>query len=128
MKKIITFSLPCVILYICLLGGSNVSCNKPSDCKVIVTVLDSGSNAPVVGATVKLYANINPPGQIQGVATTDGSGNANFDFQLPAIFDVQVTKAVTPKSPHNFTTLSGTGLVQLQVGGTVTSTITVDSM
>ena len=120
--------MPGVILYIFLLGGSNVSCNKPSDCKVIVSVLDSGSNAGVSGATVKLYANINPPGQIQGVATTDGSGNANFDFQLPAIFDVEVTKTLTPKPPHNFTKLYGSGLVQLQVGGTVTSTITVDSM
>jgi hypothetical protein len=117
MKKIIT--LGCfsgIALSIVLLGGSNISCNKPTDCKAIVTVLDSANN-PVAGATVKLYSS-NPPGQIQGQGSSDGSGNVTFDFKLPAIFDIAATKTTTK-------TMTGTGIVQLQIGQTVQATVNI---
>lgn len=102
---------------ILLLGGSNISCNKPTDCKVIVTVQDS-AGSPVSGATVKLYSS-NPPGQIEGTTTTDGSGNADFTFKLPAIFDIAATKTTTSG------TKTGTGIIQLQIGQTVQATVTI---
>lgn len=118
MKKIITLScFSGIFLSMLLLGGSNISCNKPTDCKVIVTVLDSASS-PVAGATVKLYSS-NPPGQIEGTGTTDGSGNADFTFKLPAIFDIAASKVTLSG------TKTGTGIVQLQIGQTVQATVNI---
>ena len=115
MKKVITFGFPCAILLAFLFVESTVSCKKPTDCTAVVTVLDSTTHAAVPGADVKLYANITPPGQIQGEGRTDGSGSIKFVFQLPAIFDVLAT---TP-------TQKGTGIIQLQIGQTVTYTVYV---
>lgn len=121
MKKIITLScFSTVALCLILLGGGSVSCNKPTDCKVIITVLDS-NNAPVSGATVKLYSS-NPPGQVQSSGTTDGSGNVDFNFKLPAIFDVDASKTVTVPVTK---TMVGTGIIQLQIGQTVTTTVNI---
>lgn len=121
MKKIITLScFSAIALCLVLLGGGSISCNKPTDCKVIITVLDS-NNAPVAGATVKLYSS-NPPGQVQATGTTDGSGNADFNFKLPAIFDIAASKTVTVPVTQ---TMTGTGIIQLQIGQTVTSTVTI---
>lgn len=121
MRKLITLScFSGVALCLILIAGTSVSCNKPTDCKVIITVLDSNS-VPVSGATVKLYSS-NPPGQITGTATTDGSGNADFNFKLPAIFDIAASKTVTVPVTK---TMTGTGIIQLQIGETVNSTVTI---
>jgi hypothetical protein len=118
MKKIIT--LGCfsgAFLYVLLLGGANVSCNKPTDCKATITVVDS-TNKGVAGASVLLYS-ANPPGQVTFSGHTDASGNAAFDDKLPAIFNIKATDS-------NHTPIrTGTGIIQLQVGQTTTTTVTV---
>jgi hypothetical protein len=128
MKKLIT--LGCFLgtfLLLLLLGGSNVSCNKPTDCKVVITVIDTagGLQTPVANATVKLSCQAcptNSAGNISGTGTTNGSGVVDFDFQLPAIFDIAATGTVTVPIPG---TVTGSGLVQLQIGETVSQTVYV---
>ena len=120
MKKIITYSFFSIaFLLFVMLCGTQVSCNKDTTCTVDILVVDttgfSGIQTPVAGASVKLYANINPPGQIQATGTTDNSGHVQFSFPNPAIFDIKASKG----------TMTGTGLVQLQIGGNVTQTVLI---
>ena len=113
MKKIITFSCFSVgLAFLIILGWGQSSCSKNTTCVANITVLDT-NGLPAAGATVKLYANINPPGQVQAMGNTDAAGNVSFTFQLPAIFDISASKG-----SH-----TGTGLIQLQVGGTVSATV-----
>ena len=121
MKKLITigcFATATISLF--LFGFGNVSCNKPTDCKANITVVDA-TNSAVTGATVLLYSS-NPPGQVQSTSYTDGSGVASFNFKLPAIFDIHVIKMVP--SPKD--SLVGKGIIQLQVGQTVSTTVTAN--
>ncbi len=118
MKKIITLS--CFSLsFLALLSifGSQTACQKgTTDCPVVITVKDSNSN-PVSGATVKLYA---PHGQVEGNGTTNSSGKCNFDFTLPAIFNVAVAKGLALND-----TLKGSGIIQLSIGQSVSTTIII---
>jgi hypothetical protein len=115
MKKIITLcSFSFTVMLFLLFGGTQSSCSKNTTCQVSILVTDT-ANVPVAGASVKLYANITPPGQVQATGTTDNTGHVQFTFQLPAIFDIQATKG----------TKVGTGLIQLQVGGTATQTVII---
>jgi hypothetical protein len=115
MKKIITFSCYSVcLLFLIALGGSQSSCSKNTDCTATITVIDSVGK-PVAGAVVKLYANITPPGQVQAQGNTDGGGNVNFTFKLPAIFDILATQG----------SRKGSGLIQLNVGGGASATVTI---
>ena len=65
------------------------SCNKDKTCHGKVTVVDT-NGVKLSGATVKLAApSVN--GDVVYNGTTDGSGEANFEVKLPAIFDVTAT-------------------------------------
>jgi hypothetical protein len=126
MKKIIALScFSGVLLCVVVLGIGNVSCNKPTDCKVQVTIVDS-VNQPVNLAVVKLYSS-NPPGQVDGIENTNIYGIASFDFKLPAIFDIQAY-AIIADSKGNVDTILGNGVVQLQVGQTVYATVTAKTV
>jgi hypothetical protein len=118
MKKIITtscLSLSFFALFAIL--GSQTSCQKETtNCTAVVTVKDSNSN-PVADAAVKLYA---PHGQVQGNGHTNASGTVSFTFTLPAIFNIAATYAIGPND-----TLKGSGIIQLQIGQTVSSSVTV---
>jgi len=120
MKKIFTFSLLSLAgLFLIMLGATQSSCQRNTDCTVDIFVVDTtghgGVQTPVAGATVKLYANITPPGQVQAIGTTDNSGHVHFDFKLPAIFDILATSG----------SMTGTGLVQLNVGGNASQTVLI---
>jgi|SRR6185312_7986723 len=120
MKKLLTLcSFLFMGLFLFLLESTQTSCSKNTTCTVDIYVVDTtghkGVQTPVPGASVKLYANINPPGQVQATGTTDGSGHVHFSFKLPAIFDVLATQG----------SMTGSGLVQLQVGGNVSQTILI---
>ena len=121
MKKIITlscFSLSVVAL-VCILG-TQTSCHKDTtDCPCVITVKDTNS-AAVAGATVKLFAPHGTWSQAEGTAITNSAGNVNFDFTLPAIFNIVVTKGLALND-----TLKGSGIIQLQIGQSVSATVTI---
>lgn len=118
MKKIITIScFAASFLAFFAITGSQTACQKQStDCPCVITVKDSNSNL-VSGATVKLFA---PHGQVEGNGTTNSAGVVNFNFALPAIFNIVAAKALAAND-----TLHGSGIIQLQIGQTVSQVVTV---
>lgn len=97
--------------------GTQASCQKQNtNCTCVITVTDSASN-PVSNVTVKLYA---PHAQNGATGTTNASGDVNFTFSLPAIYNIKATKALAP-----YDTLKGTGIIQLQIGQTESTTVRV---
>jgi hypothetical protein len=118
MKKIITISCFCLtFIALFLVVGTQTACQKQNtNCGCVITVKDVNSN-PVSGAYVKLYA---PHGQVENSGTTNAAGDIDFNFGLPAIFNVAVTDGLSLND-----TLKGTGIIQLQVGQTESTTITV---
>ncbi len=70
-------------LALAILGATGSSCNKEKDTKAIIHIVDSLDH-PVVGAYVKLFANLaypqGDPSRLLREALTDGSGAAEFDY------------------------------------------------
>ena len=91
--------------------GLNSSCQKNTDCKLIITTHDALGNA-IGGATVKLYANVKTSSgatveaDLKAEGQSDGGGSSSYTFKLPAIMDVKATSAG----------LSGLGIVKLEEG------------
>ena len=100
--------------------GVSTSCQKKTDCKLIVTTHDSAGNV-LGGATVKLYANVKTSSgatieaNLKAEGVSDGVGTSTYTFKLPAILDV---KAV-------YGTKKGIGIVKLEEGKTVEKVISV---
>lgn len=115
-------------LLIAGLAFTSTSCQKETDCKATIKCVDS-SGIAVSDATVLLYAQVKDPNDPKGTTsytadvkatgTTDESGQVNFVFKLPAIFDVKATKVVGIK------TLSGTSIIKLEEGNSVEKTVTL---
>lgn len=118
MKKIITiscfYSLFVVLFFI---AGTQTACQKQNtNCTCVITVKDTST--AVSGATVRLYA---PHGSVGATGTTNAGGDVDFTFALPAIFNVAVTKpGSTPGD-----TLKGSGIIQLQIGQTESTTVII---
>jgi len=69
------------------------SCQKNTDCKANLTILDT-TGKPCANATVSLQYNVVAmPPQTNTVTSeiTDQTGTADFTFKEPAIYDVDVT-------------------------------------
>ena len=96
-----------VIMFLTVMFIST-SCNKDKTCHGKVTVTDTNGTV-VASAAVKLSAP-SVGGDVVYNGVTDGSGNANFDVKLPAIFDVVATKA-------SFPGMSGVGVLRLDEPG-----------
>lgn len=62
-------------------------CAKDKPCKAIITVLDSNNN-PVSGAVVHLVAPA--PSTVDLALSTDATGKASFEVNLPQILDINV--------------------------------------
>lgn len=98
----------------------NSSCQKKTDCKLIVTTHDSAGNA-IGGATVKLFANVKTASgstveaDLKAEGVSDGGGTSTYTFKLPAILDVKVVSG----------TKTGIGIVKLEEGKTVEKIITI---
>src|SRR5438034_622561 len=90
---VLKFSVIAGCLVFMLATASLSSCKKDKTCHGYVNVYDGAGNK-LAGAIVKLDAN-SVGGQKTYTATTDGSGVATFDIDLPAIFDVTATKQST---------------------------------
>lgn len=101
-----------------LMTGFNSSCKKDQTCHGKVHVNDTAGR-PVANATVKLAApSVN--GNVTYSELSDGSGDAEFDVKLPAIFDVTATKATYPPGSV------GTGVLRLdEPGKTGAVTVTI---
>lgn len=95
------------------------ACHKDKPCKAIITVLDPNNN-PISGATVRLDPTGNSPNPtISSISeSTDASGKANFETELPKILDVVVIVGST--------TYSNTGkVVRFEQGKTDEVTVVV---
>ena len=96
----------------------NSSCQKNTDCKLIITTHDALGNA-VSGATVKLYANVKTSSgatveaDLKAEGQSDGGGSSSYTFKLPAILDIKATSSG----------LSGVGIIKLEEGKTVTKDV-----
>ncbi len=113
MKKIIC------LLSVVLIALS--ACNKKTDCGVKIKCKDQNGNN-VDNARVELYATVKNDksssfiADIKASGVTDGNGESNFIFKLPAIYDVKVTSGTKTK----------TSIVKLEEGKTVMEEITID--
>lgn len=98
------------------------SCNKNTDCKVNIKCVNASTGAAVSEAYVKLFANVKTASggtvqaDVKAEGTTDSYGLVSFTFKLPAIFNIQAIK-------YGSDTLVGTGLVTLEEGKTVETTV-----
>jgi hypothetical protein len=122
--------------YLLLLSGlfaffllfTNTSCQKDTDCKAKVKCVDSIGRA-VASADVLLYAQIKDPNDpksqntytadVKAQGKTDGAGEVEFVFKLPAILDIRATGAVGTK------TVAGNSIIKLEEGKTVEKTVTL---
>lgn len=102
-----------------------ISCKKETDCKARVICLDS-ANVAVSDADVLLYALVKSPdgkttytADVKANGKSNGSGQAEFVFKLPAIYDIKATKIVGTR------TLTGVGIIKLEEGKTVDKTVTL---
>lgn len=96
------------------------SCQKKTDC--IATVICKDVNGlPLRGVTIQLYALVEMPSHatttadIRANGISDESGKVTFTFKLPAIFDIKASIG----------SLTGTGIVKLEVGNSVEKTLTI---
>lgn len=79
-------------MILCVLAlTTTTGCHKDKPCKAIVSVIDANNN-PVGGATVELDPNGTGPNVQIGAYTTstDASGKASFETNLPKIMDIKV--------------------------------------
>jgi len=124
MKKIITLSCFCLsFVSLFFILGTQTACQKAStNCLCTVTV-DSGSGAnastPVSGVIVRLYAPKSTAGQL---GQTNAAGDIDFNFSLPAVYSIS---AVYRKGAVYD---SGTGIIQLQVGQSVSTTVNIKAV
>jgi hypothetical protein len=95
-KPVVSVAL--LFLLLPLVSGLN-SCKKNKECKAVITVLNM-NNLPVSGAQIELRPNGNCVScqTIEVItATSDGSGKANFNTNLPKIMEIWVNGANTGK-------------------------------
>jgi stress response protein SCP2 len=104
---------------------TSVSCEKETDCKAVVTCVDS-VGTPVNNADVILYALVKSPdgkttytADVKAQGFTEGDGTVNFTFKLPAIYDIKATATVATR------TLTGIGIIKLEEGKTIEKTVTM---
>jgi hypothetical protein len=91
--KFSAFTCALVLLFTAF---SSSSCKKDKTCHGKVTVVDT-TGKPIGDAKVNLSANTaTVTGDVTYDEVTDGSGVAEFEVKLPAIFDVKATKSSLP--------------------------------
>jgi hypothetical protein len=75
-----------------------LACKKTGPTVAVVYVKDGSSGAPISGASVTLWQDtaVNQSNGVQSnlrlTKTTDGSGRAQFDFELEAFLNILVVK------------------------------------
>jgi hypothetical protein len=88
MNKFMTrFAFSGILIMVLFSAVLTSGCAKDKPCKAIITVLDSNNNA-VSGAVVHLVAP--SPSTVDLALSTDASGKASFEVNLPQILDIEV--------------------------------------
>lgn len=113
-------------LFLSFLIFTGTSCQKETDCKATIKCVDP-SGAGLANAKVLLFAQVKDPSDPKGIATqtadvkadgvTDGGGEVNFTFKLPAIYNVNASVVVGAK------TFTGSSIIKLEEGKTASRTI-----
>jgi hypothetical protein len=89
MNKLITrFALGGILVIVLFSVVLTSGCAKDKPCKAIITVLDANTNLPIANAIVHLVAP--SPSTVDIPSTTDASGKASFEVNLPQILDINV--------------------------------------
>ncbi len=84
-KTVTKFAGLVVVVLTIAVASFSVGCNKNKECRANITVLTAVGGSPVVGAEVRVEK-----GDVLMTASTDGSGTASFETQLPMILDIFV--------------------------------------
>ncbi|MCX6311371.1 MAG: hypothetical protein NT084_07000 [Bacteroidetes bacterium] len=85
------FALSGILLLVIFSVALTSGCAKDKPCKAVVTVLDPSGN-PLSGADVHLKVlNSTPPSATDLQTSTDASGQASYEVNLPQILDIVVT-------------------------------------
>jgi hypothetical protein len=88
-KLVVKFAGLLVFVLLVTITSTTTSCNKEINCKAVITVLAPGGS-PMAGATVRVES-----GDVNMTSTTDGSGTATFETNLPMILDILVNGNAT---------------------------------
>lgn len=88
-KLVAKFTGLLVLVLMVSVATTATGCKKDIVCKAVITVKDP-SGSPMVGAALELTS-----GDVTLTGTTDGSGTANFETNLPMILDIFVNGAPT---------------------------------
>jgi hypothetical protein len=111
-RLLVRYAAPALLLFLGL--SAAVGCTKEDPTTVLIYVTDT-DNKPVVGATVKLFADptvpVSDPTRLDREAVTDEKGEATFDYSDQyeqgqagfAVLDILVTKD----------TLEGDGIIKI---------------
>jgi hypothetical protein len=101
-----------IILSIVIVGFVSLltNCSKDTNCIAVITVRKQSDTSLVVPNAKVVIASVTNVIHVQGV--TDINGQFRYTFSLPAILNVSASFPGTPD------TLTGTGVIQLIVGGT----------
>ena len=91
-KFISRFAISGIFVLVILSVSLSSGCAKDKPCKAVVTVLDS-SNNPVSSAEVHLVAPA--PSSVDLILSTDASGKASFEVNLPQILDIHIVIGTT---------------------------------
>ena len=86
-KNMSRFAVAGFLLVVLMITIVATSCNKNKECKANVKVLVGGN--PAGGVNVRLHADTQN-GEVELISSTDASGTAAFETQLPMILDIEV--------------------------------------
>ena len=90
MNKLFTrFAISTSLVLVLFMVTLNSGCAKDKPCKAVITVLDATTNAPISGATIHLTAP-STSSSVDLVTTTDATGKATYEVNLPQILDITV--------------------------------------
>lgn len=88
-KPLAKFAGFLILVALVVVSFTTTGCSKNEKCRATVTCLDQ-TGSPMAGASVVLSSN-----DVSMTGTTDGSGTANFESNLPMILDISVNGSPT---------------------------------
>lgn len=89
-RQIYKFTTFLALVLLVSVATTTTGCDKEINCKAVITVVMASTGDPVAGAEVELNS-----GDVTLTSTTDGSGTATFETNLPMILDIFVNGNAT---------------------------------